>query len=1209
MRRYTLALATALTLWIVGDHAILAQNAADLCPARFRRDPVATDRAREAKKAEMRRRGFPERLIRLLDREECVACVEMASDSFHIQVVYNDDDTAPVSSRGGRLKSRGFEWDPQSERWAREQLAAGKIKAFYILNTATRCQCCPDGDRTDASYADWNEELELHMQHVIRFEDPRGLGPLPPDLENPPRGWLDRVPNIERYNKPPRRVVQVLCRVCQPIADRWNSAAGTLDFLWDRKINLQEGISITENAMANRRNEIARLEYQQLFASTASEAGRREIARLKQVNEQQQASVDYDTRRLAEVDRSIAEQQDRMAAILKELLACEEKCKTATTIATNMAATPAPTLENSTPAPDQPPVTTPANTGPTGQAACPDCQAAAAEVARLGGLIQDRRAELQRLRAEHDIDMANLDNLWALRAQAASRPDAAARVAEIDLRIAELKQASQGTRAQIFGIEEEIRQLEDQLEAAKRALDACNRTCAGATGVGDPTGTGLTGGGRARRAVAVKPLSAVARCQECQPLLVQLQQSHRELERLAERANARQLESDFEDFEEQRAKVADYEKQLALCNEKCTTTVTGGTTGAPTTTGTTGPTGTTGTTGGTPTVTDLVPLGPTGQAACPECQAAAAEAARLAGVIRERAAELERARAELDVNLANLANLSELRAPAAGKSDAARVADLDRRVAELKAENRAIRSRMFRLEEEIRELNDQLEAAKRDLDACNRRCAGYTGGDPTGTGLTGGGVPKRTVAVKPLSAVAKCQECQALLVQLQQSHRELERLAQRANDQQLESDFEDFEEQRAKVAQLQRQLEACNQKCTTATTTTTAVNTAAPPPIAADPTPRTTGTTPPTPTTSTDPPTGCTGGGCDETWRSCTETNTCPPIEEDCGVPGTCTAGDPPAGFPVPLNLTDPTAWGDTMRVEIEIRIQTKGTDVFDPADFPQWQEPVSQATPPAESAIVIPPVQQQDVRRWFNPLGLLTRRVADQIERWRGSVGPRPLLNPRDLALVGSYSSGQSLGLPKGVHVLLTDRGGSTGKTLAMQILNLSGKPVRLAARPFAVEPIRQQAQQQIQQAFNRLAKAAPIRLDLAAYCLEFLKAPPSPNQILRLAPPAVQQKFEPMSKVLRSAYRVQKAGLLNPDSNPAAYTDSIKQWAVWAVEQKLSAKSFTDAFIGHTRKNVEAAGQQWPKQAEDTLRKVSPNRWRDITTILRGAGLPVPQ
>jgi hypothetical protein len=161
----------------------------------------------------------------------------------------------------------------------------------------------------------------------------------------------------------------------------------------------------------------------------------------------------------------------------------------------------------------------------------------------------------------------------------------------------------------------------------------------------------------------------------------------------------------------------------------------------------------------------------------------------------------------------------------------------------------------------------------------------------------------------------------------------------------------------------------------------------------------------------------------------------------------------------------------------------------------------------------------------------------------------------------------------------------------------------------PFAVEPIKQQAQQRVQQAFNRLAKAAPVRLGLSAYCVELLKAPPRPNTILRLAPKAVQQKFAPMTKVLQSAYRAEHAGLLRPDSNPAAYTDSIKQWAVWSVEQRFNLARFTDAFTAHTKKNVEGAGQTWTRQAEDVVRKVSPNRWQDIVKVLAGAGMQPSQ
>jgi hypothetical protein len=132
--------------------------------------------------------------------------------------------------------------------------------------------------------------------------------------------------------------------------------------------------------------------------------------------------------------------------------------------------------------------------------------------------------------------------------------------------------------------------------------------------------------------------------------------------------------------------------------------------------------------------------------------------------------------------------------------------------------------------------------------------------------------------------------------------------------------------------------------------------------------------------------------------------------------------------------------------------------------------------------SLVIPPFQQQGVKQWFDPLGLMARNLIAHLDRWRGSVGPRPLISTADLKTIERYSDGQAAGLPNGVHVLLSDQVGSTGKTLVMQILNLSGRPVRLSAKPFAVQPIKQQAQQQVQQAFSRLSKAAPVRLDLAA-------------------------------------------------------------------------------------------------------------------------------
>ena len=115
--------------------------------------------------------------------------------------------------------------------------------------------------------------------------------------------------------------------------------------------------------------------------------------------------------------------------------------------------------------------------------------------------------------------------------------------------------------------------------------------------------------------------------------------------------------------------------------------------------------------------------------------------------------------------------------------------------------------------------------------------------------------------------------------------------------------------------------------------------------------------------------------------------------------------------------------------------------------------------------------------------------------------------------------------------------------------------------------------------------------------FCFAIARLRARPRSVLltaSLAPAAVQQKYAPMSKILQSAYRVTTAGVLHPDSAPAAYEDSIKQWSIWTVEQNLNASRFADAFVAHTKKNVEAAGQKWSKDAEGLIRRAAPNRGR---------------
>lgn len=225
---------------------------------------------------------------------------------------------------------------------------------------------------------------------------------------------------------------------------------------------------------------------------------------------------------------------------------------------------------------------------------------------------------------------------------------------------------------------------------------------------------------------------------------------------------------------------------------------------------------------------------------------------------------------------------------------------------------------------------------------------------------------------------------------------------------------------------------------------------------------------------------------------------------------------------------------------------------------------------------------------RGLNPLGLLSKSVDRFINWWM------PVLDAAEQSL------------QQGLQFLITSQGGSTGKNLTMQALNFTGKPIRLDGA-IALEPLKKDAQQKATQAFAKLAgRALPTKVDLNGYCFEFLKLPPVAGQVMRVAPPEVQKRFEPLKKVMAAANRVMQTGGLHPDSNPAAYGDSIKQWAIWTVQEKFDQSKFADAFVNHTKKNVEAAGQRWSSQIEAAIRQAAPNRWNDIAQILKLSGVP---
>jgi len=152
-------------------------------------------------------------------------------------------------------------------------------------------------------------------------------------------------------------------------------------------------------------------------------------------------------------------------------------------------------------------------------------------------------------------------------------------------------------------------------------------------------------------------------------------------------------------------------------------------------------------------------------------------------------------------------------------------------------------------------------------------------------------------------------------------------------------------------------------------------------------------------------------------------------------------------------------------------------------------------------------------------------------------------------------------------------------------------------------VEPLKQAVARQARQQIGRMASRNPVTQKLDAYCVEFLRQPPSAGTIFRVASPELQKKFAPMRRVLQASQQVQQAGLLKPDSDPKAYFSAVKQWALWTRERNFNEKSYGDAFVEHTRKNAKEAGVQWSRQIEDGIRALVPGRWTAITRILQAA------
>jgi hypothetical protein len=222
-------------------------------------------------------------------------------------------------------------------------------------------------------------------------------------------------------------------------------------------------------------------------------------------------------------------------------------------------------------------------------------------------------------------------------------------------------------------------------------------------------------------------------------------------------------------------------------------------------------------------------------------------------------------------------------------------------------------------------------------------------------------------------------------------------------------------------------------------------------------------------------------------------------------------------------------------------------------------------------------------------------------IPETREETGPRPAPDRPAQAQAAGGTAAQPL-------LWIEALGGSTGEVIKVHLVNPGPEPIEIdgyvALEPVDLSP---EERDRIMESVRQTA-GNHVEVNANFYCLQFRAAAPPQGVVFRIAAPAKQELFLPAARALDTARRLYEAGLLSPDTNPESYFHSIRQWSVWTIEQGFDHDRFLEAFLEHTKKNVEAAGQRWTDAIADVVRRSAEGRWNDITKILGEAGVEIP-
>jgi len=179
-----------------------------------------------------------------------------------------------------------------------------------------------------------------------------------------------------------------------------------------------------------------------------------------------------------------------------------------------------------------------------------------------------------------------------------------------------------------------------------------------------------------------------------------------------------------------------------------------------------------------------------------------------------------------------------------------------------------------------------------------------------------------------------------------------------------------------------------------------------------------------------------------------------------------------------------------------------------------------------------------------------------------------------------------------------LVANGNSSGQALELQVFDPSGRLKDPDVPEGTIlEPVKQGSAKSLAE---MMPGANILRKPLEAFCVDYLKLPPEANMLYRLAPQAVQDKLSPVRAVMQAGRELAAAGKFHPDSDAAAYNDSIRQYALWSKIEGWGEDKFGEVFVEKTKQNALSNKIKWTKQIEQAVRGLVPGRWRDISMVL---------